>query len=116
MANDPHQWYLSQGSNRIYYAIGQNQGGDYYKHMLGIMEKININPAYSKKYIVLDGVNGTQRQKELLSSYKEGRAPKAEVYARINQFIKECTKNYVNLPFIRANNYEADEVIAKIQY
>ena len=40
--------------NRIYYAIGQNQGGDYYKHMLGIMEKININPAYNKKYIVLD--------------------------------------------------------------
>lgn len=100
--------------NRIYYAIGQNQGGDYYKHMLGIMEKININPAYSKKYIVLDGINGTQRQKELLPSYKEGRAPKAEVYAKISQFIKECTINYVNLNFIRANNYEADEVIASL--
>lgn len=100
--------------NRIYYAIGQNQGGDYYKHMLGIMEKININPAYNKKYIVLDGINGTQRQKELLPSYKEGRAPKAEVYAKISQFVKECTINYVNLNFIRANNYEADEVIASL--
>ena len=100
--------------NRIYYAIGQKDDGDYYKHMLGIMEKININPSYSKKYIVLDGINGTQRQKELLSSYKEGRAPKAEVYAKINQFVKECTTNYVNLNFIRANNYEADEVIASL--
>ena len=100
--------------NRIYYAIGQNQGGDYYQHMLGIMEKININPAYNKKYIVLDGMNGTQRQKKLLSSYKEGRAPKAEVYAKINQFVRECTTNYVNLNFIRANNYEADEVIASL--
>ena len=100
--------------NRIYYAIGQNQGGDYYAHMLGIMEKININSDYNKKYIVLDGINGTQRQKELLSSYKEGRAPKAEVYAKINQFVRECTTNYVNLNFVRANNHEADEVIASL--
>ena len=25
MANDPHQWYLSQGSNRIYYAMGASE-------------------------------------------------------------------------------------------
>ena len=30
-------------------------------------KKININPSYSKKYIVLDGANGTQRQKKFLS-------------------------------------------------
>lgn len=100
--------------NRIYYAIGKNQGGDYYKHMLGVMEKINLNPNYAKKYIVLDGINGTSRQKKLLSSYKEGRAEKTEVYAKVNQFVKECTTNYVNLNFIRANNYEADELIASL--
>lgn len=100
--------------NRIYYAIGQSAGGDYYSHMLEIMKKISLNTNYSKKYIILDGLNGTQRQKSLLSSYKEGRALKTEVYAKISQFIKECTHNYVNLSFLRANNYEADEVIASL--
>lgn len=100
--------------NRIYYAIGQNQGGDYYEHMREIIQKISMNPNYVKKYIVLDGMNGTQRQKELLPEYKEGRAPKTEVYAKIKQFVKECTTNYVNLNFVRANNHEADEVIASL--
>ena len=99
--------------NRIYYAIGQNQGGDYYEHMKGIMQKISMNSKYVKKYIVLDGINGTQRQKELLPEYKEGRAPKSEVYAKINQFIKECTKLYGNLNFVRANNREADEKMVR---
>ena len=96
--------------NRIYYAIGDK----YYEHLVGIMEKVALNPNYTKKYIVLDGINGTHRQKELLSSYKEGRAEKTEVYAKINKFVRECTNKYSNLTFIRANNYEADELIASL--
>lgn len=98
--------------NRIYFAIGQNGDGDYYKHMQGIVEKINNNPNYAKKYIILDGINGTQRQKELLPEYKEGRIGKEEVYSKINQFIKERTSTCVNVTFLRANNHEADEVIS----
>lgn len=100
--------------NRIYYAIGQSENGDYYEHMLGIISKINSNPDYTSKYIVLDGINGTHRQKDLLPEYKEGRAPKKEVYAKIKQFVKESAKNYPNIKFVRANNYEADEVIASL--
>ena len=101
--------------NRIYYAT-QNQETNYYEHMLSIIEKVHRNTVYIKKYIVLDGENSICRQKELLPEYKEGRAPKKEVYARINQFVKECAEKYADLQFVRANGYEADEVIACFSY
>lgn len=101
--------------NRIYYAT-QNQEINYFEHMLKIVEKIHYNTKYTKKYIVLDGENGTQRQKSLLPAYKEGRESKKEVYARINEFVKRCAGNYSDINFVRAQDFEADEIIACLSY
>lgn len=100
--------------NRIYYAIGQSGDGDYYAHMKSIMGKLNNNNKYSNKYIILDGLNGTQRQKALLPEYKEGRGSKTEVYKQVEKFVKECSEEFPTLTFLRANNNEADEVIASL--
>lgn len=99
--------------NRIYYAVGHD-GGDYYTHMKSIMEKLNNNNKYAKKYVILDGLNGTQRQKALLPEYKEGRGSKTEVYKQVKRFVKECSQEFTSLVFLRANNNEADEVIASL--
>lgn len=100
--------------NRIFFAIGESVDKNYYEHMHGIMEKISKNSFYTSKYIVLDGWHGTDKHKELLPQYKEGRANKEEVYKHINKFVKEASSIYKNLKFVRADNYEADEVIAAL--
>lgn len=98
--------------NRLYYAysVGKDPSG-YYKHIFKMFEALNSNDRFDRKYIILDGVNGCSRQKELLENYKAGRVPKKEVYERINELIEDC-RGFKNLKFMSADNYEADEIIA----
>lgn len=100
--------------NRIYFALKQDPNADFLKHMDGIVKRIEDNTEYKSKYLVLDGPNGTHRQKELLPEYKEGRGDKKEVYEPLNPFIKRCVKQYKSVKFVRAYNNEADEVIASL--
>ena len=99
--------------NRLFYAYREsNNPSGYYEHIKGMLKALNNNPRFLKKYIVLDGRNCSQRHKRLLSTYKEGREPKQEIYKRIDELIAELSPVCPNLSFQTAHDYEADEVIA----
>ena len=98
--------------NRLYYAAKHNPEKDFLSTIHTTMKKIAINSLYARKYVILDGANGVKKHKKLLPSYKEGRADKTEIYKGIDDFISYCSHTYPNIFFLRAQEREADEVIA----
>lgn len=99
--------------NRLYYAYkaGNNPSG-YYEHAKNLFVGLDKDKDYEKKFVILDGHNSCQRAKELLPDYKAGREPKTEVYKRISELIKDVLKETTTISFQRADDWEADEVIA----
>lgn len=97
--------------NRVYYAQHAS-GGDYFRYVLDFMESLDRTEDWDKKYIILDGRTCSARHKALLPSYKHGRDSKTQVYSRVNELISRVTCKCSTLSFQRADNYEADEVIA----
>lgn len=98
--------------NKLYYVAKSNPEKDFLSSLHITMKKIAMNALYTRKYVVLDGADGTKKHKKLLSTYKEGRADKTAVYKGLDDFISYCSHTYPNIFFLRAQEREADEVIA----
>ena len=94
---------------RLFYVNNTNR-----EHIQGTIRYISmLANIFDKAYVILDGKNGSVKKKELLSTYKEGRTDKEEIYCNFKETIETLvTKD--NIVICRNNDREADEVIAAI--